>query len=363
MSGRWSKERANAWYAQQPWLVGCNFIPSTAVNQLELWQAATFDPETIRRELGWAADLGMNTVRVYLHDLVWEADAAGFKSRIDTFLSLAAARNIRTLFVLFDDCWNGSPQLGPQSAPVPGVHNSGWVTSPARDVVNDPSQWGRLKRYVQDILNTFGQDERVLLWDLYNEVGNRYLRSLSLPQPRKAAQLLLLSLQHRYGPNPSLDLLKETFRWAWEVGASQPLTSCIWISDPRLNLYLLETVDVITFHNYENAARLEKQISDLQAHDRPLLCTEYLARDKGSLFETHLPIFEAARVGCYHWGLVSGKTQTIYSWKDRAKDRGSAAEPNPWYHDMLRVDGTPYRATEVALIKRLTRGSSVREQT
>ena len=350
MNGRWSKERANAWYKQQPWLVGCNFIPSTAVNQLEMWQAETFDPEMIERELGWAADLGMNTVRVYLHDLVWEADADGFKSRLDTFLSLAAERNIRTLLVLFDDCWNGDPQLGPQSAPIPGVHNSGWVTSPAREVVNDPSQRGRLQRYVQDILSTFGNDERVLLWDLYNEVGNRYLRTLSLPQPQKALQLLYLGLKRRYGPNPSLDLLKETFAWAWEVAPSQPLTSSIWIGDPRLNPYLLETADVITFHNYEDAARLEKQIADLKTHNRPLLCTEYLARDKGSLFETHLPIFKATNVGCYHWGFVSGKTQTIYSWKDR----GGRAEPNPWYHDLLRPDGTPYRASETTLMQRLT---------
>ncbi len=38
---RWSVEKANEWYAKQPWLVGCNFIPSTAVNQLEMWQEET----------------------------------------------------------------------------------------------------------------------------------------------------------------------------------------------------------------------------------------------------------------------------------------------------------------------------------
>src|SRR4051794_29747269 len=98
---RWTKEQANEWYKKQPWLVGCNFIPSTAINQLEMWQPDTFDPKTIDRELGWAADLGMNTVRVFLHDLAWEADAEGFSKRIDQFLDIAAKHKIRPLLVIF----------------------------------------------------------------------------------------------------------------------------------------------------------------------------------------------------------------------------------------------------------------------
>src|SRR4029077_2592941 len=45
----WTKERARAWADSTGWLVGSNFIPSTAINQLEMWQAATFDPRTIDR--------------------------------------------------------------------------------------------------------------------------------------------------------------------------------------------------------------------------------------------------------------------------------------------------------------------------
>src|ERR1700716_2235913 len=70
----WTAEKANAWYVQHKWINGADFIPSTAINQLEMWQADTFDPETIDRELGWARGLGMNTARVFLHDLAWEAD-------------------------------------------------------------------------------------------------------------------------------------------------------------------------------------------------------------------------------------------------------------------------------------------------
>jgi hypothetical protein len=32
----WTAEQANQWYAKQPWLVGANFLPSSAINQLEI---------------------------------------------------------------------------------------------------------------------------------------------------------------------------------------------------------------------------------------------------------------------------------------------------------------------------------------
>jgi hypothetical protein len=83
---RWTPERAHEWYAAQAWLVGCNFAPSTAINQLEMWQAETFDPETIDRELGWAKSIGFNTVRVFLHELPWQEDRVGYFERVDTFL-------------------------------------------------------------------------------------------------------------------------------------------------------------------------------------------------------------------------------------------------------------------------------------
>src|SRR5437764_14658619 len=97
---RWSEQTANAWYAQQPWLVGSNYIPRSAINELEMWQEATFNPEQIDQELGWAESLGMNTMRVFLHDLLWQQDAAGFKKRIDQFLTIAAKHHIRPTFCL-----------------------------------------------------------------------------------------------------------------------------------------------------------------------------------------------------------------------------------------------------------------------
>lgn len=320
----WSIEQANRWYAARPWLVGCNFIPSTAANQLEMWQAESFDPATIARELGWAHDLGLNTVRVFLHNLLWQHDAPGFKRRIERYLELAAAAGICTLFVLFDDCWNDDPALGPQPAPIPGVHNSRWLRSPGSRLVEDPAAWPVLEAYVKDILGAFGRDGRVLMWDLYNEPGNA-------------------------GGVKTLPLLRATFDWARAANPSQPLTAGIW-SDGQMNDLQLGASDVITFHNYLDVANLRDQIAALRAYGRPLICTEYMARTfAGSRFETHLPVFTQERVGCYNWGLVTGKTQTCYPWGSPP----GAPEPETWFHDILRPDGTPFDVRETDLIKSL----------
>src|SRR5690242_9717501 len=86
---RWSEPKAAHWYSSQPWLVGSNFVPSTAINELEMWQSDTFDATTIDRELGWAESIGMNTMRVFLHNLLWQSDSKGFLDRMEKFLQIA----------------------------------------------------------------------------------------------------------------------------------------------------------------------------------------------------------------------------------------------------------------------------------
>src|SRR4029077_19070278 len=92
---RWTTAAAADWYAKQAWLVGSNYIPADAINELEMWQADTFDTKRIDLELGWAEAIGLNTMRVFLHDLPWQQDAGGFKKRIDTFLQIAAKHHIK----------------------------------------------------------------------------------------------------------------------------------------------------------------------------------------------------------------------------------------------------------------------------
>ncbi len=326
-ASRWTESKAIVWYQRYPWILGCNFIPSTAVNQLEMWQGETFDPVTIERELGWAAELGFNTVRVYLHDLLWVTDWSGFRGRINRFLDIAAKQKLMVVFVLLDDCWNTNPQQGPQPAPVPGVHNSGWVQCPGTKVVIDPDLWPRVERYVKDVIRAFASDQRVLMWDLYNEPGNSSHGKKALP------------------------LLQKVFEWAREIGPSQPLTAGVYDGcDGGIEDFILETSDVLTFHNYEAEDLLAGRIRTLKKEDRPLICTEWMARTRGSTIETHLPIFKKERVGCLIWGLVSGKTQTIYPWGSK---KGSPP-PEVWFHDMLTPDGKPFDASEIDMIRALT---------
>jgi len=323
----WSKEEANAWYKKQGWLVGADFLPSTAINQLEMWQAETFDTATINRELGWAHTIGMNVMRVYLHDLAWQADPEGFKKRMNTYLSISSKNKIKTLFTIFDDCWNPDPATGKQPDPKPGIHNSGWVRSPGKSVHDDPSKWGYLEKYVKDILTTFKNDDRILLWDLYNEPGNSSYNETSMP------------------------LLKKAFQWAWEVRPSQPLTAATWYDNKEFNAYQLANSDVITIHNYNDAGSLEKELKEKTELGRPVICSEYMARPRNSRFQTHLPVFKKYNVGAINWGLVSGKSNTIYQWNEPIPD---GSEPKLWFHDVFRKDGTPYDKKETDFIKSIT---------
>lgn len=345
--GRWTRERAAAWHAAQPWLVGCNYLASTAVNQLEMFQADTFDPVTIDRELGWAEGLGFTSVRVFLHDLLWEQDRAGLLARCDEFLAIADRHGLRVMFVLFDSCWHPRPALGPQPAPLPFTHNSGWVQSPGADALVDPAMRPRLKDYVTGVVGRFAADPRVVVWDVWNEPDNLdggAPKRPGLDPPDKIARVNAL--------------LPDAFAWAREAKPSQPLTSGVWRDSDRVDRLdeckriQLGASDVVSFHSYADAAALERAIANLSAYGRPVLCTEFMARPAGSTFDPHLAIMRRRGVAAYCWGFVDGKSQTIYPWDSWTKSYDSP--PPVWFHDVFRADGTPFSADEVAFIRRTT---------
>jgi hypothetical protein len=347
-TARWPEEKARAWYEQQPWLIGSNYVPKSAINQLEMWQEATFDPVEIDTELGWAEALGMNTMRVFLHDLLWQQDATGFQRRIDQFLAIASRHHIRPLFVLFDSCWDPLPHLGPQRPPIPGVHNSGWVQSPGAKALADPNQYPRLKTYVQGVVAAFAKDDRVLLWDLWNEPGADNAGNYPKEEvPDKTARVTAL--------------LPQVFEWAREAKPRQPLTSGVWAVDTspdgadlgELQRIQLHESDIITFHNYSWPEFFKRQVRWLKKYNRPVICSEYMARSVGSTFDTVLPIAKEERVGAINWGFVAGKTQTYLPWESWQHPY-ILDQPPVWFHEVLRPDGTPYRQAEVNLIQRLT---------
>jgi len=346
-TSRWTEEKARTWYEQQPWLVGSNYIPENAINQLEMWQAETFDPSQIDKELGWAEGMGMNTMRVFLHDLVWQQNPSGFKQRIDQFLQISSRHHIKPLFVLFDSCWDPNPKLGLQHPPIPGVHNSGWVQSPGAAGLKDPAQEPRLKAYVEGVIGAFANDSRILGWDVWNEPAGTNEGSYEKEELKNKVQFVEV-------------LLPKVFSWAREANPSQPLTSGVWDIDfekgtafNKVQRTQLENSDVISFHNYSWPEAFEKEVVFLQKSNRPVICTEYMARSAGSTFDTVLPLAKKYHVGAINWGFVAGKTQTYYPW-DSWQHPYILSQPTVWFHEVLHTDGTPYREAEVKLIRELT---------
>ena len=344
---KWSEQQARDWYAKQPWLVGSNYNPASAINQLEMWQADSFDPKRIDLELGWAEGLGMNTMRVFLHDLLWQQDAEGFKRRMDQFLTIAAKHKIKPMFVLFDSVWDPDAKLGKQRAPRPGVHNSGWVQSPNRTMLQDPAAYPHFEAYVKGVVGAFARDQRILAWDIWNEPDNENHGSYNQLEPKNKVELVLA-------------LLPRTFAWAREAKPEQPLTSGVWKGDysapeklTPMERLQIDLSDVVTFHSYDSPTELEKRINWLKRYNRPLICTEYMARGNGSFFFGSLPVGKVHRVGMINWGFVQGKTQTHLPW-DSWQRPYTDREPSIWFHEVFRNDGTPYMVEEVEFIRRMT---------
>lgn len=325
-SERWSVEKAWAWYKSKAPVRGCNYIPRTAVNQLDMWQAETFDEGVIDEELGWAEALRLNNLRVFLHYLAWEVDREGFKKRVGRFLEIAESHEMQATFVLFDDCWNQEPRAGLQEPPIPGVHNSRWVASPGRSRVLDRGSWPKLEEYVRDVIGSFSDDDRVLAWDLYNEPGNAGMGERSLP------------------------LVEASFRWAREADPSQPLTVGLWADfSDAMHKRFAELSDIISFHSYDPPQIFERKLMEAIKYGRPVLCTEFLRRQVGNTLAAILPILAKHRVGWFFWGLVAGKTQTYYDWSC-TPENPCYAPPRVWQHDLLHPDGTPYDPSEVVLL-------------
>ncbi len=343
---RWTPERANAWYAQQPWMTGANYVPSDAINQLEMFQAATWNPAINDRELGLAESVGMNVMRVFLQDQLWEQDAVGFRSRLDAFLGIAQRHGIRVILVLFDSCWDPYPKLGPQHPPIPGVHNSGWVQSPGARGLTDPAYESKLQAYVTGVVGAFANDQRIVAWDIWNEPDNpeEHYRS---PDNGRKAELVD-------------GLLAKAFAWARSVHPVQPLTSGVWTGDwthperesATAKIQLAES-DILSFHDYGWPEGFEARIRELQAYGRPVICTEFMARGAGSTFDGDLPIAKKYKVAAINWGLVAGKTQTWYPW-DSWQRPYTLQQPMVWFHEVFRSDGTPYREHEAELMRSLT---------
>ena len=373
---RWSEKRIWDWYDNLPWLVGTNFITSSSINQLEFWQEKTFDVSLIEKELKFSASIGMNTHRVFLHDLLWQQDSIGFLERINKFLEISDRNEIKTLFVFFDDVWHPLPKLGKQPKAIPNVHNSGWVQSPGARILYDTLNHDKLESYIKGVVSKFANDSRIIGWDLYNEPGQKGIASHNISKERTIELYRKIGVEitednysnydlNRIDPKDKKQvytlLFKKTVKWVREINPSQPITIGIYEWDVKwddknnlseLNKYILNNSDIISFHSYGSKNEVLRRVNELENYNRPLLCTEYIAREYQNTFENILPIFNNNKIGAYNWGLVSGKTNTIYPWK--SWDSTYTRPPKKWHHDIFYRDGNPYSSDEIEFIKSLT---------
>jgi hypothetical protein len=347
----WTNDKATNWYKQQPWLTGCNYLPVTAINQLEMWQAESFDTITIEKELALAESIGFNTLRVFLHDKLWQQDAKSFITRINVFLNICARHHIKPMLVFFDSCWDPFPKLGKQHPPEPGLHNSGWVQSPGAGILTDKSKYDQLKQYVKAIIKAFKNDKRILCWDMWNEPDNTNGSSYGSKEPKNKIALVN-------------SLLPQVFQWARSENPSQPLTSGLWTwwdngwdKDSSKNLTATEKIqlqnsDVITFHCYNDSATFRKQLKAIMTHGRPVICSEYMARGEKNTVITVMPIAKEYNVGMINWGFADGKEQTKYPWN--SWEKRYTADPVLWHHILFKADYTPYKQEEIDFIKTMT---------
>ncbi len=341
---QWSKEKAWEWYNVQPWLRGCNFMPSNCANRIDQWQAYHFDEHLAAadRELAAAADLGFNVIRVIVEYEVWRQEHDGFLQRFESYLQTAWRHGIRTLVVFTSDCTRPKRMhtptvMGPQSYDW-GYHggrkasqHGSFPDEVGYHVMDDPEVEQGYYRMVEELIRLYAQDGRILAWELFNEIGNNNRGNMSLPY------------------------LKNFFAIARDIDPIQPLCADVF-GTPQTKAFILENCDVITFHSYEPYTKMVETITDLQRlTDRPLMCTEWLSRTAHCDVETVFPLFYALRVGNFCWGLVAGLYQTYEPheavWHILEKDPSADFDVTKWMHDLLRPSLRPYDPKEIALIR------------
>lgn len=353
---KWSVADAASWQKKYGWLCGFNYLPASSVNWTEMWQAETFDPTQITKELKWASDAGYNSLRTNLPYIIWQNDRDGLIHRINQFLDICQNNHISVMLTLMDDCgFSGDhPYLGPQKSPRENIHNSQAAASPGRNLVINKQEWHGIKEYICDIVETFKNDDRIAIWDLYNEPSNRAIFA------DIGEQIEFDSMLDDY----SYALMEKAFEWVREIHPIQPLTVGAWhinkdddtgafnIFNHKVDKLALELSDVISYHAYVPYEVMEKIIIDLKKYNRPILCTEWLARHAGSLLLEQLPMLKEQNIGCYQWGLVNGRTQTHLPWPPLQKAMKDYQKI--WFHDVMHGDGRFYDDKEAELLKKLT---------
>ncbi len=344
MGERWTRERAWEWYNSRPWIRGCNFMPSDCANRIDMWQEYGFEEHfsTADRELSWAEELGFNSMRIILEFDVWDMEHDAFMAHLERYLDLLDRHGMNAMLVLGNDCsvpkafWKRAT-MGEQH--YDNGYHGGKKVSPhgalgelSYHTIDVPELRERYDGFVREIITKYARDERVLVWNLWNEPGNNR-------------------------GDLSLSYLEHVFEIAREIDPVQPLCAdcfCDFYSEGSvIGERAYELSDIISYHNYndfnDNIAILER----MRLEDRPMLNTEWLHRIQKNRVEEMYPLMYLEKIAAYNWGFVAGKYQTYEPWNGvwEKLEAGADLDVTLWQHDLLRPSGRPYDPREIKLIK------------
>ncbi len=327
MHQRWSKEKVQAYIDQFGVIKACNYVPAYCYNYMQMWY--DYREKTIKKEVAFAKDCDLNSFRIFLPLFAFQDGGKWdmVKKNLRHFMDLCRDMEI-SIMLSFQPNYmkvDKGEEEGPYVDFKPGRHMNHWYYPNADfDQMHKKTQvLDVVYSFMEDIMDEYYEDTNIVAWDLWNETW---------PEDRECLELI--------------------FSKAREINPMQPLTAC-WEA--------FDISDVISFHNYvrpggrdrygqKGSLDFMEELERALSFQRPVLCTECLARSEGNTFESFLPFFSKHRIGFYFWGLCAGAAQYHFPWD---WPEGSP-EPKEWFHCILYPDGLPYREEEIRLLKAFT---------
>ena len=359
--GKWSRERAWAWYDALPWIRGYNGLPSHCVNRIALWQE--YGHEEVFREVeenfALARETGFNAVRTIVQFECWKEQHAAFLRHLEEYMTLAAKYGLGVMLTLGNDCtvplgrWKpaafGEQKVdwGYHSGIKTGPH-TGDYSEPGYQLLDDPAIEPLYYEMVDELASLYAKDPRLQIWDVWNEIGNSNRGAKSV---RAMENFFAILRAH----DPIQPLTADV--WSYKNGGREPAT-------PEQERAAALS-DVITYHGYMAYPDLVVTTEALQErYGRPLINNEWLNRILGNNVAEIYPFFYKERIGSYPWGLIAGYSQTYEPWGGlyaKYMEEGSTLDVTKWQHDLYRFNGLPYDKREIALMKRFAALDGERE--
>lgn len=297
---QWTEKQAWDWEKKVGTIIGFNQPESAYPGMTNL--------EILRK----AADLGFNSVRFWLKGEDVDAQIAYIKKMADE-----------------------AESCGMTISPVLSLQRKYF-----NDKENEKENLKIVEELVKTLIRPFANDERIVLWDIWNEPG------FKTGDPETFREM---------------EWVEKMVHWCREENLCQPITaSIIWDPDRDADVssptwekrrQVEAMMDLHNFHSYDCARNFGAEIDYTldrirKISNRPIVCTEAMIRVNGSSVQRTLPVFAREHVHVYLWGLYNNDWNWSVKW-----GRSTYDAFDPMFHDFLWADGDAYDAREFPFIK------------